>query len=59
MQPLESQEHEIELWEYALSLTPKANPQNKFTVKGSQFEQPLLEFSGACGVAVKRLTPNW
>ena len=21
---------------------------NKFTVKGSQYEQPLLEFSGAC-----------
>lgn len=21
---------------------------NKYTVKGSQFEQPLLEFSGAC-----------
>ncbi|MEH0834167.1 pyruvate:ferredoxin (flavodoxin) oxidoreductase [Pectobacterium cacticida] len=49
MQSLESQEHEIDLWDHALTLTPKANPQNKFTVKGSQFEQPLLEFSGACG----------
>ena len=26
----------------------KKNPMNKNTVKGSQFEQPLLEFSGAC-----------
>ncbi len=26
----------------------KDNPMNKYTVKGSQFEQPLLEFSGAC-----------
>ena len=26
----------------------KENPMNKNTVKGSQFEQPLLEFSGAC-----------
>ena len=26
----------------------KANPMSKESVKGSQFEQPLLEFSGAC-----------
>ncbi|MFS2223315.1 pyruvate:ferredoxin (flavodoxin) oxidoreductase [Pantoea sp. B65] len=49
MQPLESQQHQIDLWQHALTLPPKANPLNKFTVKGSQFEQPLLEFSGACG----------
>ena len=49
MEPLESQQLQIDLWEHALALTPKANPMNKFTVKGSQFEQPLLEFSGACG----------
>lgn len=24
------------------------NPLDKYSVKGSQFEQPLLEFSGAC-----------
>ena len=29
-------------------LSAKKNPMNKNTVKGSQFEQPLLEFSGAC-----------
>ncbi|PKK40285.1 Pyruvate-flavodoxin oxidoreductase [Clostridiaceae bacterium JG1575] len=48
MKPIESQMHETENWDYAMSLKPKANPMNKFTLKGSQFEQPLLEFSGAC-----------
>ncbi len=48
MKPLETQHAQIDLWEYAMSLSPKANPMNKNTVKGSQFEQPLLEFSGAC-----------
>lgn len=48
MQPLESQLGQAELWDYAMELSPKANPMNKSTVKGSQFEQPLLEFSGAC-----------
>ncbi len=48
MQPLDEQRHEAANWEYSLSLSPKANPLDKFTVKGSQFEQPLLEFSGAC-----------
>ena len=31
-----------------MTLEPKENPMNPSTVKGSQFEQPLLEFSGAC-----------
>jgi len=48
MQPLASQLEQDVLWDYALSLAPKANPLSPFTVKGSQFEQPLLEFSGAC-----------
>ncbi len=29
-------------------VAPKKNPMKKTTVLGSQFEQPLLEFSGAC-----------
>lgn len=45
---LESQKAENSNWEYAINLSNKENPLNKFTVKGSQFEQPLLEFSGAC-----------
>ena len=48
MKPLATQINQDDLWEYAMNLSPKANPVNKFTVKGSQFEQPLLEFSGAC-----------
>ncbi len=48
MKPLESQMGEAENWEYAMKLSPKPNPMSPYTVKGSQFEQPLLEFSGAC-----------
>ena len=35
-------------WEYAISLSPKEGLFNAETVKGSQFRQPLCEFSGAC-----------
>ena len=48
MKPLSEQITEQKNWDYSLSLAPKANPMDKFSVKGSQFEQPLLEFSGAC-----------
>ncbi|NEZ45843.1 pyruvate:ferredoxin (flavodoxin) oxidoreductase [Clostridium niameyense] len=48
MKPAATQEKEAINWEYAEKLAPKANPMNKKSVKGSQFEKPLLEFSGAC-----------
>ena len=48
MKPFGTQEKEASNWEYAMKLSPKANPMNTSSVKGSQFEQPLLEFSGAC-----------
>lgn len=48
MESLESQMDEAGNWEFAAALSPKKNPMDKFSVKGSQFEQPLLEFSGAC-----------
>jgi pyruvate-ferredoxin/flavodoxin oxidoreductase len=48
MQPLATQLEQDALWNYAINLPPKKNPFNPFTVKGSQFVQPLLEFSGAC-----------
>ncbi|MCR4436485.1 MAG: pyruvate:ferredoxin (flavodoxin) oxidoreductase [Clostridiales bacterium] len=48
MKPIETQTSEMDNWEYALKLSKKENPMDKETVKGSQFEQPLLEFSGAC-----------
>ncbi len=48
MEPLESQMPEQDNWDYCLELTEKQNPVDKFTVRGSQFERPLMEFSGAC-----------
>lgn len=48
MKPLASQQSQEVLWDYALSLSEKENPTNMFTVKGSQFAEPYLEFSGAC-----------
>ena len=48
MSPIGENMIQAENWEYALTLESKANPMSKATVKGSQFEQPLLEFSGAC-----------
>ncbi|MHB8126665.1 MAG: pyruvate:ferredoxin (flavodoxin) oxidoreductase [Desulfitobacteriaceae bacterium] len=45
-------DHEIEMeaenWEFALTVTPKDELIDPNTLKGSQFVQPLLEFSGAC-----------
>ncbi len=37
-----------ENWEYGLSLADKPDIFEAFSVKGSQFRQPLLEFSAAC-----------
>ena len=48
MKPLESQMPEQDNWDHCLSLSEKANPLDKFTVRGSQFQRPLMEFSGAC-----------
>ena len=49
MKPLASQMEKTANWNYAMKeVAPKANPMNKNTIKGIQFEQPLLEFSGAC-----------
>ena len=53
MKPLDTQLAKAEAWEYATKkVAVKANPINKYTMKGCQFEEPLLEFSGAsagCG----------
>lgn len=48
MTPIDSELQYADAWNYAVSLPKKQNPMKKDTVKGSQFEQPLLEFSGAC-----------
>ncbi len=39
---------QAENWNYFNSLPLKPNPMKKTMVKGSQFEKPYLEFSGAC-----------
>ncbi len=48
MSPIGEEMEKSVIWDYAMTVAPKANPIKKETVKGSQFEQPLLEFSGAC-----------
>ncbi len=49
MKPFATQEGRAPIWDYVVNkVAPKANPMTTATVKGSQFEQPLLEFSGAC-----------
>lgn len=48
MQPIDSQMDEAANWDYAMTLSHKDVVGNEFTVKNSQFKQPLLEFSGAC-----------
>ncbi|NLZ51866.1 MAG: pyruvate:ferredoxin (flavodoxin) oxidoreductase, partial [Thermoanaerobacteraceae bacterium] len=48
LKPLETQHDQVECWDYAMKLSPKENSMSVNTVKGSQFQQPLLEFSGAC-----------
>lgn len=51
LMPIESQEEQQEVFSYGRTIDEKAEVSAKFkaeTVKGSQFRQPLLEFSGAC-----------
>jgi len=48
MKPIETQSKEIENWNYAVTVPVKSDVMEKNTLKGSQFQQPLLEFSGAC-----------
>jgi pyruvate-ferredoxin/flavodoxin oxidoreductase len=48
MKPLETQKQEVANWEHAQTLSLKENLLGINSIKGSQFEEPLLEFSGAC-----------
>ncbi len=48
MVPFTDDMQDLTCWEYALKLTDKGDVYNPYTVKGSQFRQPLLEFSAAC-----------
>lgn len=48
MQPVDDSMYDETNWNYALSLSDKPGVFDRKTLKGSQFAQPLVEFSGAC-----------
>jgi len=49
MKPIETQtESQVPCHEFSLTIPVRDNLAKRTTVKGSQFAQPLLEFSGAC-----------
>jgi pyruvate-ferredoxin/flavodoxin oxidoreductase len=53
MKPFEEQASQAKNWDYAMTIPVKDNLWNRNSVKGSQFAQPMLEFSGACGGCVE------
>jgi len=48
MKPVDDTMYDETNWDYALTLSDKPGVFNRKTLKGSQFSQPLVEFSGAC-----------
>ena len=48
MKPVDDTMFDETNWNYALSLSDKPGMFDRKTLKGSQFYQPLVEFSGAC-----------
>ena len=48
MQPAKLTEQARKLWDFGLTISDKDGAFDPYTVKGSQFKQPLLEFSAAC-----------
>ncbi len=49
MKPIDTQRDQQECFDYGINVSVKEDlPFAPTTVKGSQFKQPLLEFSGAC-----------
>lgn len=48
MQPPQLTDEKKDLWNFALSISDKPEIFNRYSVKGSQFMQPLVEFSAAC-----------
>ena len=49
MVPFEEEFHpEKENWEFATTISEKPDLMDKYSIKGSQFQLPYLEFSGAC-----------
>jgi len=48
MKPIATQKDQIPMQRYADSIPERDGGFNKYSLKGSQFRKPLLEFSGAC-----------
>ena len=48
MVPAELTEDKKTIWNFALSISDKGEKFDRWSVKGSQFRQPLVEFSAAC-----------
>ena len=48
MHPAQLQEESKQRWEQAMTISDKGDLFEPYTVKGSQFRRPLLEFSAAC-----------
>ncbi|MGI6678001.1 MAG: pyruvate:ferredoxin (flavodoxin) oxidoreductase [Dehalobacterium sp.] len=49
MESIESQaEIQVPNWNYSTTISIKDDLMSKYSIKGSQFAQPLVEFSGAC-----------
>lgn len=48
MKPFETQLNQVPHQQYADTLTIRDGGFDKYSIKGSQFQKPLLEFSGAC-----------
>ena len=48
MEPAVLNQEKKTLWNYGLSISDKGDIFSPYTIKGSQFRQPLLEFSAAC-----------
>ena len=48
MQPAKLTDQARKLWDFGLTISDKDGAFDPYAVKGSQFKQPLLEFSAAC-----------
>lgn len=49
MTPFEEEyESEAKNWEYAMTVKAKTDVMDAYSIKGSQFQEPHLQFSGAC-----------
>ena len=48
MQPARLTDQARKLWDFGLTISDKDGAFDPYAVKGSQFKQPLLEFSAAC-----------